>query len=90
MDPDASTRAANVIGGATGANVGSWQEDAIQLHRHNMAANTGGSTYGNPNGYGDSLNGAGVGLPSNEVGSVVRSAFETRAKNLYVNYIIAI
>src|ERR1700677_1294731 len=81
MDPDASTRAANVIGGATGANVGSWQEDGIQLHRHNMSANTGGSTYGNPNGYGDSLNGAGVGLPSNEVGSVVRSAFETRAKN---------
>lgn len=91
-DPDAAARLASVPGGATGANVGSYQEDAIQLHRHWMTNGTGGSPYGNPNGGQAGMTNSwttGDQLGSANDNGASRTSSETRPRNLFMNHIIA-
>lgn len=80
-DPDASTRTAMSVGGVTGNNVGSTQEDELQSHLHSegFATGSGGGYYGNITTPG---NGVGAGNTGSTGGA------ETRPYNVYVNYII--
>jgi len=90
-DPDAAER--KLANGTTSSEVGSIQEDALQIHEHiysrpQIAAIPAGPSSSNavtttP----DDL----TGTPTDSLGNppgTVRTSTETRAKNVYVNYLI--
>lgn len=89
-DPDAGSR--KLANGDTSSEVGSLQEDALQLHQHiykepgQPSGPVGSSGTGSPITAGDNL----TGNPSDSMAPPgnVRTSAETRAKNVYVYYII--
>ena len=96
-DPDAASRTASATGGNTGDNVGSYQADAFQGHKHSILWAGGGdgmgliklqytyaTQYGNT--YGSSfVNATPV---SDGTNGPPRTATETRPANVGVNFII--
>jgi microcystin-dependent protein len=102
FDPDAGSRVALYPGGATGSNLGSYQSDAIQTHRHtegsNTPSNSGTSMHGTyRSATGTVVYGAShaVNFPSLTSTPLMqdgvpapRVSQETRPKNILVNYII--
>ncbi|MCP4137456.1 MAG: hypothetical protein GY754_41195, partial [bacterium] len=90
-DPDAGSRVAIMPRGNTGNNVGSYQDDVFQGHKHHTSngMNIGGDGTGFPWGYGAERT-----YYSNTAGSISagygtpRMSDETRSKNAAVNYII--
>ena len=97
VDPDAATRVALQAGGNVGDLVGSQQADAMQGHWHAKyyesadATTTGGapreSTAGNNNS-GPLAHTSVKAAITDGVNGVPRTAAETRAQNVYVNFII--
>ncbi len=87
-DPDTDKR--KLPNGESSSEVGSIQEDALQLHQHknaNAKPGSPGATTGNGPMLGDALSGP----PTDDLldpPGTVRSSVETRAKNIYVYYII--
>lgn len=91
-DPDTSGRV--LPNGTTSSEVGSIQQDALQTHEHSysqpkIAAIPAGTASANavtttP----DALTGTPTDNLDNPPGNVRISSFETRAKNVYVNYLI--
>ncbi|SKA42730.1 Phage Tail Collar Domain [Chitinophaga eiseniae] len=89
-DPDAGSR--KLANGNTSSEVGSIQEDALQSHQHiykepgKPPVPIGSSGTGSPITAGDSL----TGNPTDSMAPPgnVRTSTETRAKNVYVYYII--
>ena len=95
-DPDKATRTAIHAGGNTGNNVGSFQADAFQGHRHGIKSNCSG-TGSNPS-LGIVLSGN-CAFPvddpsfldntySDNTYGTAKISSESRSKNAYVNYII--
>lgn len=89
IDPDAGSRAAN-NGGNSGDNVGSYQDDDVEAHKHDLTATFHATT-------GDGHNGGRIQLTdrtsfsSLNPSEMVMSNFggsETRMKNININYII--
>lgn len=99
-DPDASSRLAPNVGGATGHNVGSIQGDAMQNIAGSISlppamgpAPTGAFTTGNLNGSGDVVRGSNNGRAyefNSSSAPGVRTSLESRPKNAIVNYIIKV
>ena len=97
-DPDSGTRTADYTGGATGDNVGSYQADAFQDHRHNLTLNGYEQAYGQGAGGWSAephVHYSGMNKPSDDggytastVGGAAVVSAETRPKNIYVDYII--
>jgi microcystin-dependent protein len=99
-DPGANSRAASTVGGSSGNSIGASQEDAMQGHRHGFRW---GQSSGTTNPYG-SLMGNSIStfsfgqysstsgdLPiADPVNGTPKTDFESRPKNLLVNYIIKI
>lgn len=102
VDPDATSRTAKIAGGATGANVGSYQDDAFQCHGHegSITSKTLNTTTTTTTHRGSRVvlasaslvDGSDIDLSS---GALVetdcgepRSSNETRPSNAYVNYLI--
>lgn len=88
VDPDKNSRTAKYTGGNTGNAVGSYQPDEFKSHRHSLSHEEGevndylggsANTYGLSDNYSASHF---ANIMSNTGGS------ESRAKNVYVNYII--
>ena len=96
-DPDNATRTAINTGGNTGNNVGSLQNDDVAAHSHSLLFNNSqsGGVPGSPSSVlASNANGAGVIWTSSGPNTVNTASIqstggsETRAKNVYVNYII--
>lgn len=98
-DPDAEWRVDLGNGGNTGNNVGSLQQDALQIHQHQLLVypkvidetneTSGGASEGYPSAKVDSINTTGPLVPAdNSPPAMARSATETRPVNAYVYYII--
>lgn len=89
-DPDASGRVASAIGGWSGDQPGSLQCDALQKHKHNYdKAINGGLGDKGKNVYAADNSKAETTDPiDSSTSDPVRTATETRPKNIYVNYII--
>ncbi len=82
-DPDAASRVALTVGGATGSNVGSQQADQVGPLTLSMSGGAvGGGTTGNPQHVVQS-DSTGLTMTTNTNGTT-----ETRPLNLYFNYII--
>ncbi len=98
VDPNAGTRVANDTGGNTGDNVGSYQADAFQDHRHNLTLNGYEQAYGQgPGGWSAEphLHYSGMNKPSDDggytsstTGGTASISAETRPKNVYVEFYI--
>ncbi len=99
FDPDANSRVEIKPGGHTGNRVGSWQNDALQDHGHQIYFDyfAGGDRRSIPGWHENfaslGIRGSPIGLSANElisrgVGGTPRAAAENRPKNAYVNYII--
>lgn len=102
MDPDVATRPALQSGGNTGANVGSYQDDSVQGHFHLLYSgpNTslGSQVFAFSAGSSVGLSGVGDGstpthgktIDEDKVSGfgLPKVSGESRAKNVYVNYII--
>lgn len=89
MDDGAGSRVALQSGGNTGDSIGSYQEDQLQNHKHNLSGNSlvvnGG---GNPVAYyGTGAQETGD-VKSDGVNGLFRAGKETRPKNVTMNYII--
>lgn len=82
VDPDASSRTAQDVGGNTGLNVGSVQADQLKSHTHNILSLTAGAAGGST----ITLTTGGTPYPSN----TSTGGNETRPINLYVNHIIKV
>ena len=97
-DSESGDRTAPATGAQTGNNVGSYQADAFQDHRHDLTLNgfeqdigqgAGGWSaephvhYSNMNKPSDD-----GGYTASTVGGTARKQVETRPKNLYVDFII--
>jgi len=78
-DPDAAGRVVSKAGGATGDNVGSYQDDEYAAHTHTESGHAGGGL-----GYEPGPNT----LPSAQNTGSSGGSIETRPKNVYVTYII--
>lgn len=95
-DPDYLSRGASGTGGNTGANVGSYQQDAIQGHVHGENVSTNGGSGADHGITGTQTNGvAGTNptLPTSGplndgTNGVPRIASQTRPLNVYLTYII--
>ena len=88
-DPDASSRTALQAGGNTGDTVGTYQEDAIELHKHGSYPYEyagSGLTSIAPITNVDTSNLSAAHSTSNQISG--KSATETRVKNVSVNRII--
>jgi microcystin-dependent protein len=82
VDPDASSRTSLYLGGNTGNNIGSYQNDEFKSHNHNYSGWYG--PFGNPAiGSGGNGNTTTISIQSSNSGGS-----ETRPKNAYVIYII--
>ena len=100
VDPDASSRTAKYAGGNTADNVGSYQDDAFQDHRHNLTLNGYEQAYGQGAGGWSAephVHYSGMNKPSDDggytastVGGTATVSAETRPKNIYVDYILGI
>lgn len=93
QDPDSGTRQVSTTGGATGNNVGSYQDDAYEGHGHtltltgaagNAAYVTRVPAWGYDNWYGGATTSASTAMS----GGTGRTTTETRPKNTYIDYII--
>lgn len=99
-DPDAASRTAANTGGATGATVGSVQDDAVQGHHHQAYYGVGGASNNTtkmnpPNNNSGALTGftgnlAVQAVLSDSTYGTARVTFESRPKNANALYIIKI
>jgi microcystin-dependent protein len=80
-DPDAASRTADNTGGATGDNVGSYQDHEYESHTHSEEGSSGSFNFGTGAGDSDVQN-----PTTNSTGS--SGGNETRPKNLYVLYCV--
>lgn len=83
-DPDKAGRTALATGGATGNNVGSYQEDALEDHYHQTGVGNAGG--GGANIFGDTPDQDGFLNTNSPQGA--RVSTETRPKNVYVDYAV--
>lgn len=91
QDPDYSSRLISNVGGNSGNDIGSRQEDAMQDHKHFYGAGDTSEFGGYIDGAGafGSTNTAGIlGPATNGTAGAPRVSHENRPKNLLVNYII--
>lgn len=91
-DPDASARSASGQGGWSGNQVGSVEQDAFQAHEHyyQQATASGTASQGSPV-FGSNVQATTTDavMPTGYTPTItIRQAPETRAKNVYVNFII--
>lgn len=93
-DPNAAGRAAAAAGANSGDNVGSVQQDAFQGHKHGISISSeiGDATGADVGIVGDAAINGGqdvtVGNPTEGANGPVRTAAETRPKNVSVTYLI--
>jgi microcystin-dependent protein len=86
VDPDASSRLAPNVGGATGVAIGSWQDSQYKSHTHDTTLTGTGGTGGGAVGLDGNLT-----LPFGQSAtytSATSGGNETRPQNNYMNYII--
>ncbi|RJR31902.1 MAG: hypothetical protein C4574_00685 [Candidatus Latescibacterota bacterium] len=93
VDPNAGTRTALKTGGATGDNVGSYEADAFQGHKHTTPAYFGAASGARDKMYGVTETTLVANVPSSTpvtdgTNGTPRTSSESRPKNVNVNYII--
>ncbi|MFN8369566.1 MAG: tail fiber protein [Bacteriovoracaceae bacterium] len=97
-DPDRAARTAMNVGGNTGNNVGSYQDDAFQGHWHDVrmespdysigTSGLGGAGGGGNLEYSYAQNVTAKTIKSDGTNGTPRSTSESRPKNVYVNFIV--